>query len=83
LVNKLRAAGFAQEQAEAVVRAIADSHKELVTKDYLDIRLGPIYTDLALLKMDGRNPDRWCALACTQSIFLAATPTSLSTHECN
>lgn len=50
LVNKLRAAGFAQEQAEAVVRAIADSHKELVTKDYLDIRLGPIYTDLALLK---------------------------------
>lgn len=32
LVNKLRAAGFPQEQADAVVRAITEAQSELTTK---------------------------------------------------
>ncbi len=54
LVEKLKAAGFQQEQAEAVVRVIADAQDELVTKNYLDSTLekmlAPIRTDLAVLK---------------------------------
>lgn len=50
LVTKLKAAGFAPEQAEAIVRAISDSHGEIVTKPYLSEKLSPIYTDLAVLK---------------------------------
>ena len=45
LVDKLKAAGIAQEQAEAVVRVI-----RLVTKDDLEIALSPLKTDLAVLK---------------------------------
>jgi len=50
LVDKLKAAGIPQEQAEAVVRVIAEAQDELVTKTYLDIKLSPILTDLAVLK---------------------------------
>jgi hypothetical protein len=42
LVDKLKAAGIPQEQAEA--------QDELVTKAYLDLKLSPIFTDLAVLK---------------------------------
>jgi len=54
LVDKLKSAGIPQEQAEAVVRVIAEAQETLVTRDYLDNRLdktlAPIYTDLAVLK---------------------------------
>ena len=50
LVDKLKAAGIPQEQAEAVVRVIAEAQDELVTKTYLDGKLSPILTDLAVLK---------------------------------
>jgi hypothetical protein len=35
LVDKLKSAGFVQEQAEAVVRVIADAQQDLVTPAYL------------------------------------------------
>ncbi|HEY8220081.1 MAG TPA: DUF1640 domain-containing protein [Methylobacter sp.] len=50
LVDKLKSAGIPQEQAEAVVRVIAEAQEELITKNYLDIKLPPIFTDLAILK---------------------------------
>ena len=54
LVDKLKAAGFPPEQAEAVIRAIGEAQEELVTKTYLDHTLektlAPIRTDLTLLK---------------------------------
>ena len=50
LVDKLKAAGIPQERAEAVVPVIAETQDELVTKTYLDIKLSPILTDLAVLK---------------------------------
>ncbi len=50
LVDKLKAAGIPQEQAEAVVRVIAEAQTRLVTKDDLEISLAPIKTDLAVLK---------------------------------
>ncbi|MGZ4993264.1 MAG: DUF1640 domain-containing protein [Methylobacter sp.] len=50
LVDKLKSAGIPQEQTEAVVRVIAEAREELVTKSYLDIKLAPIFTDLAILK---------------------------------
>lgn len=50
LMEKLKTAGFQPEQAEAVVRAIADAQDELVTKAYLDIALSPLKTDLAIQK---------------------------------
>jgi hypothetical protein len=50
LVEKLKAAGFAQEQAEAVVRAIGTAQDQLVTKPDLQEALAPIRTDLTLLK---------------------------------
>lgn len=50
LVAKLRASGVPQEQAEAMVRAIAESQGELVKKNDLDTALAPIRTDLAVLK---------------------------------
>jgi hypothetical protein len=33
-----------------VVRVIAEAQEELITKNYLDIKLPPIFTDLAILK---------------------------------
>ena len=50
LVDKLKTAGIPQEQAEAVVRVIADAQHRLVTKDDLEIALSPLKTDLAVLK---------------------------------
>ena len=54
LVEKLKAAGMEQKQAEAVVRTIAEAQETLVSRDYFDHKLdkvlAPIYTDLAVLK---------------------------------
>ena len=54
LVEKLKTAGFAPEQAEAVVRAIADAQDEWLTKATLDTALekalAPIRTDQAAQK---------------------------------
>ena len=54
LVDKLKSAGISQEQAEAVVRVIAEVQDTLVTKEYLGFKfekeLSPIKTDLAVLK---------------------------------
>ena len=50
LTGMLRDSGIEQKQAEAIVKAIVKSHDELVTKGHLDLKLAPIYTDLAVLK---------------------------------
>jgi len=50
LVDKLKSAGIPQEQAEAVVRVIAEAQNKLVTRDDLEISLSPLKTDLAVLK---------------------------------
>lgn len=52
LSDKLKSAGFTPEQAEAVVRAIAEAQDELVTVKDLDVALSPIKTDLAVLKTE-------------------------------
>lgn len=50
LVDKLKTADIPQEQAEAVVRVIAEGQHRLVTKDDLAVALSPLKTDLAVLK---------------------------------
>jgi hypothetical protein len=50
LVEKLKTAGLAQEQAEAVIRAISAAQQDLVTKADLEQALAPIRTDLTVLK---------------------------------
>ncbi|WP_411726374.1 DUF1640 domain-containing protein [Methyloglobulus sp.] len=50
LVEKLVKSGIEQKQAETIVRVIAEAQESIVTKDYLDIKLAPINTDLAVLK---------------------------------
>jgi hypothetical protein len=50
LSDKLKMAGFTAEQAEAVVRVIAEAQDELVTKKDLDIALAPLKADVHLLK---------------------------------
>ncbi|WNV05906.1 DUF1640 domain-containing protein [Candidatus Methylospira mobilis] len=50
LVDKLKASGIPAEQAEAVVRVIAEAQSQLVTKIDLDMALAPLRTDLAVLK---------------------------------
>jgi hypothetical protein len=54
LVDKLKAANFSQEQAEAVVRVITEAQDLVVTRDYLDAKLhqeiSPLNTDIAVLK---------------------------------
>jgi hypothetical protein len=56
LVDKLKLAGIPQEQAEAVIRVIAQAQDQLVTKDdlksALDDVINPIKIDLAILKTD-------------------------------
>ena len=56
LVDKLKSAGIPQEQAEAVIRVIAEAQDQLLTKDDLKSTLDdviiPIKTDLAVLKAD-------------------------------
>jgi hypothetical protein len=53
-VDRLKAAGFPPERAEAVVRVIGEAQEELVTKTYLDHTLertlAPLRTDLSILK---------------------------------
>ena len=56
--NKLKSAGVPDKQAEAEAEAISEvlevNLKDLVTKEYLDVKfqqeLAPIRTDLAVLK---------------------------------
>ena len=50
LVDKLKSAGISQEQAEAVVRVIAQAQNRLVTKDDLEISLVSLKTDMAVTK---------------------------------
>ncbi len=56
LVDKLKSAGFAQEQAEAVVRVISEAQDNLATKDdiknALESALSPVKVDLAVLKAE-------------------------------
>lgn len=52
LVDRLKSAGIPQDQAEAVIRVIAEAQDSLVTKDVLEIALAPLKTDLAVLKSD-------------------------------
>ncbi len=56
LVDKLKTAGFAQEQAEAVVRVISEAQDSLVTKSdlnsALETALAPVKIDLAVLKAE-------------------------------
>ncbi|MEO5660101.1 MAG: DUF1640 domain-containing protein [Polaromonas sp.] len=54
LSDKLKASGFTAEQAETVVRVIAEAQDELVTKKDLQIALeqvlNPMKADLLVLK---------------------------------
>ncbi len=54
LVKELKIAGIPQDQAEAVVRVIAEAQETLVTRDYLDHKLekelAPLRADLRLSK---------------------------------
>ncbi|WP_029526010.1 CCDC90 family protein [Polaromonas glacialis] len=54
LSDKLKASGFTAEQAEAVVRVIAEAQDDLVTKRDLQIALeqslNPMKADLLVLK---------------------------------
>ena len=52
LSDKLKTAGFTAEQAEAVVRVIAEAQDELVTRKDLDAALSPLKIDLAVLKTE-------------------------------
>ena len=38
-VNKLRAAGFDEKQAEAVVRVVAEAQSHLVTREHFDAKI--------------------------------------------
>ena len=50
LSDKLKSAGFTPDQAEAVVRVIAEAQDDLVTKKDLEIALAPLKADVNLLK---------------------------------
>lgn len=50
LTDALKQSGIEQKQAEAIVKAIVKAQGELVTRDYLDIKLSPLSADLMLLK---------------------------------
>ena len=50
LSDKLKTAGFTADQAEAIVRLIAEAQDELVTRKDLDIALAPLRADINLLK---------------------------------
>jgi hypothetical protein len=50
--DKLKASGFSAEQAEAVVRVIAEAQDELVTKKDLDVALSPLKIELAVLRTE-------------------------------
>ena len=50
LSDKLKTAGFTAEQAEMVVRVIAEAQDELIIKKDLEIALSPLKSDLLALK---------------------------------
>jgi hypothetical protein len=50
LTDALKQSGIEQQQAEAIVKAIVKAQGELVTRDYLDIKIAPVSADLMLLK---------------------------------
>ena len=52
LSDRLKTAGFTADQAETVVRVIAEAQDELVTKKDLDSAFAPIRIDLAVLKTE-------------------------------
>lgn len=52
VADKLKSAGFTAEQAEAVVRVIAEAQEDLVTVKDLDAALSSLKTDLAVLKTE-------------------------------
>ena len=52
LSDRLKTAGFSPEQAETVVRVIAEAQDELVTRKDLDAALSPLKIDLAVLKTE-------------------------------
>ena len=52
LSDKLKASGFTAEQAEAVVRVIAEAQDDLVILKDLDIALAPLKTDTAVIKTE-------------------------------
>jgi len=52
LSDKLKTAGFTADQAETVVRVIAEAQDELVTKKDLDSALAPLRIDMAVLKTE-------------------------------
>ncbi|KFB70747.1 MAG: hypothetical protein AW09_004141 [Candidatus Accumulibacter phosphatis] len=45
-VAKLRAAGFDEKQAEAVVRVVADAQSHLVTREHFDVKLELLETKI-------------------------------------
>ncbi|MBC7682227.1 MAG: DUF1640 domain-containing protein [Ferruginibacter sp.] len=52
LSDKLKASGFTADQAEMVVRMIAEAQDELVTRKDLDRALSPLRLDLAVLRTE-------------------------------
>jgi len=52
LSDRLKSAGFPADQAETVVRVIAEAQDELVTNKGLDAALSPLKTDMAVLKTE-------------------------------
>ena len=52
IADKLKAAGFTTDQAETVVRVIAEAQDDLVTRKDLDAALSSLKTDLAVLKTE-------------------------------
>lgn len=54
LVDRLKPAGFSEQQAEAVMRVIGEAQEALVTRDYLDLKLekefSPLRAELLLIK---------------------------------
>jgi hypothetical protein len=51
-VDRLKAAGVAVQQAEAMARALQEAHanSDLIDKAYLTEQLAPVRTDLVLMK---------------------------------
>jgi hypothetical protein len=52
LVTELEATGVPREQARAMVRAIAKSQDNLMTKADMEIALNPLKTDFAIVKTE-------------------------------
>lgn len=55
LVDKLKAGGLPPEQAEAVVRVIAEAQNQLVRRDTLKLELAPLKSQIASLESDLRT----------------------------